>query len=431
MQRPGSKLRQPGSSSQSGLRQPSTTKAQPGADTTKKDGKDQKTAANKTDKTLNFKLPPLSVVGKKKEIDFEYIRKKVIRRGNPEGEDKKQLASILKHLKDSKVRIKVFEFVNLVAKFTSDNGECMRRVLEEDLAMFRKMVTKVYENMTQDVSDVLVNEQIQTNNFYQERYDMYNNKMLVMISEIFQMIPEFDFEKYARDKDDFLNYVCPMPQLIKRTDEDVETQRRQEAFHRLQWLKIEEDRLAEENKRLEERLEQLKYEHKTETQRSTMKATIMEQKQHDLEKEEQDKQKHLNQLEDLLGKNIIRTEAYIRLEEDEAIRMAKPLSRDAPSKSKAGKRTGKKKPEWSVETAKSIEEESAQKLQQAESARADERKRTRKKELLVRRTSKADYASTDVTSAAQLQERSVHHTVTTSKERRPGRPGGGCGGGCQ
>lgn len=94
-------------------------------------------------------------------------------------------------------------------------GEAMRTVMEEDLASFRKLVTKVYENMTQDVSDVLVNEQIQTANFYQERYDMFNNKMLWMISEIFQMIPEFDFEKYAQDKDDFLKYVCPIPALVR------------------------------------------------------------------------------------------------------------------------------------------------------------------------------------------------------------------------
>lgn len=90
----------------------------------------------------------------------------------------------------------------------------MRKVMEDDLTAFRKMVTKVYENMTQDVSDVLVNEQIQTTNFYQERYDMFNNKMLWMISEIFQMVPDFDFEKYAKDKEEFLNYVCPIPALV-------------------------------------------------------------------------------------------------------------------------------------------------------------------------------------------------------------------------
>lgn len=94
-------------------------------------------------------------------------------------------------------------------------GEAMRSVMEEDIASFKKLVTKVYENMTQDVSDVLVNEQIQTANFYQERYDMFNNKMLWMISEIFQMIPEFDFEKFGQHKEEFLKYVCPIPALVR------------------------------------------------------------------------------------------------------------------------------------------------------------------------------------------------------------------------
>lgn len=40
----------------------------------------------------------------------------------------------------------------------------------------------------------------------------------------------------------------------------------------------------------------------------------------------------LNELEGLLGKNIVRTEAYIRLEEDEASRVAKPLPREKKKK---------------------------------------------------------------------------------------------------
>lgn len=32
----------------------------------------------------------------------------------------------------------------------------------------------------------------------------------------------------------------------------------------------------------------------------------------------------LNELENLLGKNIVRTEAYLRLEEDETIRLTRP-----------------------------------------------------------------------------------------------------------
>ncbi|CAG9767256.1 unnamed protein product [Ceutorhynchus assimilis] len=277
----------------------------------------------KKKKGLGFQLPPLSIVGAKKEINFDEIRKKVVRQGGPAGEDKKQMAKILKHLKDSKSPILIHEFVSLIAKYTSDNGEIMRQVMEEDLAQFRKMVTKVYENMTQDVSDVLVNEQIQTVNFYKERHDMFNSKMLWMVGEIFQMIPDFDFEKYEKEKDVFLKYVYPLPKLTVRDAEDMELQRRQEAFHRLQWLKIEEGRLAEENKRLEMRLEELKIQHAREQTQSNMKSHIMEDRLQELENEEQQKEKQLKELEHLLGKNIVRTEAFIRLEEDEATRMSK------------------------------------------------------------------------------------------------------------
>lgn len=134
---------------------------------------------------------------------------------------------------------------------------------------------------------------------------------------------------------------------IQRDADDIDLQKRQEAFHRLQWLKIEEKRLAEENRRLESRLEDLKNQHKRETTQATMKTVIMEQKMHELEDEEIEKQEQytnifltlynsfiawvvcrLNELEGLLGKNIVRTEAYIRLEEDEASRVAKPLPRE-------------------------------------------------------------------------------------------------------
>lgn len=77
---------------------------------------------------------------------------------------------------------------------------------------------------------------------------------------------------------------------IQRDADDIDLQKRQEAFHRLQWLKIEENRLAEENRRLESRLDDLKNQHKRETTQSTMKTAIMEQKLHELEDEEIEKQ---------------------------------------------------------------------------------------------------------------------------------------------
>ncbi|KAH1016033.1 uncharacterized protein LOC109537860 [Dendroctonus ponderosae] len=394
--------------------------------------KDPKKATDK--KTIEFSLPALSIVGKKKELDFELIRKKIMRRGNPEGEDKKQLAAILKHLKESKTKIRVQEFVNLVAKFTADNGEIMRKVMEDDLISFRKLVTKVYETMTQDVSDVLVNEQIQATNFYQERNNMFNSKMMWMISEIFQMIPEFDFEKFEKDKTEFLNYICPIPALIERNAEDVELQRRQEAFHRLQWLRIEEERLAEENRRLDARLDYLKNQLDRDNTHASMKSKLIEQRMHDLEDEEQEKQEKLNELEGVLGKNIVRTEAYIRLEEDEAIRMTKPSVKEDTKKTTT---RHKESDGWSSRTAAGIEEQAAKRLVDAGRAVTDEKRRMRRRErepdretTLFGETRDKDYP--EMRTMRRLDEKTVQQTTTTIHERRPPRPRkkGACGGGC-
>ncbi|KAL1488812.1 hypothetical protein ABEB36_014608 [Hypothenemus hampei] len=386
-------------------------------------------------KTIEFQLPPLSIVGKKKEIDFDLIRKRVINRGNPEGEDKKQLASILKHLKESKVKIRVHEFVNSVSKFTCDNGEVMRKVMEDDLASFRKIVTKVYENMTQDISDVLVNEQIQTAEFYQERHVIFNNKLLWMISEILQMIPNFDFERYFKDKS-YLQQICPIPEIFERNAEDVDIEKRQEAFHRLQWLKIEEGRLAKENKRLEERLDKLREQHKKEMALVEMKSQIMEQTMHELEEEEQEKQGHLNELENVLGTNIVRTEAYIRLVEDEASRLAKPLPRE-----KIIKKSKKKHDhdQWPVTTASYIEERANQKFVESEGAFANERKRIRRREREPGRNTTLfgdqfghvmEYS--EFPSARPMKEKSIQRTTTMIQEKRPprSRSPSACDGGC-
>lgn len=55
-------------------------------------------------------------------------------------------------------------------------------------------------------------------------------------------------------------------------------------------MKIEEDRLAEENRRLEKRLEELKKQHKRETTQATLKSKIMEERIHHLVDQEQEKQ---------------------------------------------------------------------------------------------------------------------------------------------
>ncbi|XP_066140227.1 trichohyalin-like isoform X2 [Euwallacea fornicatus] len=339
----------------------------------------EETAQNRHEKgkkpdkrVIDFQVPPLSTAGKKKEADFETVRKRVFRRGNPEGEDTRQIAYILNHLNSAKPKITVHEFVNLMSKFTCDNGQTMRKVLEDDLAAFRKIVTKVYENMTEDVSDVLVNEQIQTFQFYQDRRDMFNEKTTRMIREIFQLIPDFDFEKYAKDKGDFLKLVCPAPELVQSDYEDV--QKRQEVFHRLQWLKTEEKRLAEENSRLEERLEELKRQNKKETALASIKTSIMQRKIRDLEDEELQRQEHLRELTDILDESIVRTEAFFRLKEDGDNGLAKP------SEGKKRRSGNKADLDWSYLTAKIVQERDLRKMIEHENTFVDQKRSARSRQ---------------------------------------------------
>lgn len=94
------------------------------------------------------------------------------------------------------------------------SGLVFRQILEEDTESFRRLARKVYDTQTQDVSDVLVNEQLQLITFYQERHDNFTNKMMHGINEIYEMAPNFDFEKYLKDKEHYLNIVIPLPQEV-------------------------------------------------------------------------------------------------------------------------------------------------------------------------------------------------------------------------
>lgn len=90
----------------------------------------------------------------------------------------------------------------------------MRSVMAEDLESFRQLAKKVYETMTQDVSDVLVNEQLQMVQYYEEKTTQLNEKMMRAINEIYEMAPDFDFEKFLKDKDYYVKTLFPMPKQV-------------------------------------------------------------------------------------------------------------------------------------------------------------------------------------------------------------------------
>lgn len=99
--------------------------------------------------------------------------------------------------------------------------------MADELSTFRKIALNVYDNMTQDVSDVLANEHQQLSQFNQERITHFTNKMMRSIDEIFEIFPNFDFERYYRNPDNYLASEFPLP-------EEVSTKR---ALTYLNWTK--------------------------------------------------------------------------------------------------------------------------------------------------------------------------------------------------
>lgn len=105
--------------------------------------------------------------------------------------------------------------------------------MADELASFRKLALKVYETMTQDVNDVLMNEHAQLMEYYKEKIDYYTNKMTRCIDEIYELCPNFDFEKYYSDKgNEYLESLFPIPEELEVDPEELEAQKRQEMYHR-------------------------------------------------------------------------------------------------------------------------------------------------------------------------------------------------------
>lgn len=181
------------------LRPPSTRVPQPAAAAAaqpKPPKEPAKPPPPSTTKKLEFTLPAFSVPAPKKKegVNWEKLRKQSIRRQAPEGENLPELKRVIKDLKGQKLN--VTEFVNLVAPYTADNGQCLREIIEEEMKSFRTLAKKVYETMTKDVSDVLANEQMQLREYYDNRCALLNDRMMSFLDEIFCMVPDFDFEKF-------------------------------------------------------------------------------------------------------------------------------------------------------------------------------------------------------------------------------------------
>nr|CAH7761119.1 unnamed protein product [Callosobruchus chinensis] len=297
-------------------------------------------------------MTPFSILPRKPKdsVNWDQIKRNMARRQSPEGEDMRSIKKILREIGNKK--ISVHEFINLISAYTSDNGALLRLVLAEDVDAFQKLARKVYETMTQDVSDVLVNEQLHMMNFYQENRDTYLNKMMAALNEIYEMAPEFDFERYLREKEQYLHRILPFPVVGEvRDEEGLEMMRRQQAYHRLQWLRSEGERMNEENKRLMMRLDQLKEQQRAEQQKMNDMAERAEARRQQLTQEELAKKDELEQLNQSMEKTFVQTEADIKKEYN--LRGMQPPAEELKMRKK--KKTSKK-PEWMSEAALEIEE---------------------------------------------------------------------------
>lgn len=86
--------------------------------------------------------------------------------------------------------------------------------MAEDVNQFRIMAKRIYETMTQDVSDVLTNEHLHLIEIQNEKYEMYTAKMMRSIDEIFELCPDFDFEKYYQGHEDYLHKKFPLAKEV-------------------------------------------------------------------------------------------------------------------------------------------------------------------------------------------------------------------------
>ncbi|XP_050514573.1 uncharacterized protein LOC126889901 [Diabrotica virgifera virgifera] len=316
-----------------------------------------KVGLEKPPKGLEWTLPPFSVCPRPKTgIDWDELKKRMIRRQAPEGEDIKGIRLILKELQGKNIPVQ--DFVNLISAYTSDNGDQLRQNLSNEITLFQKLCRNVYQTMTQDISDVLINEQLLTVQFYQERHDIYIEKMMKAINEIYDMAPTFDFEKYYNKKEEYLNSILPVPHPSSAFDKDTELMmRRQQLYHRLQWLRNEGERMSDENNCLEQRLKKLKEQQEYEQKQATEAAETAETKAAVLAKEESKMRDTLQKLNIDIEKTIIESEAHTVKAYNEA--NMQPLHPEEHGKTKRHK---KKRQDWLSHVAQEIDTENVRQM---------------------------------------------------------------------
>lgn len=69
--------------------------------------------------------------------------------------------------------------------------------------------------MTQDVSDVLTNEHAEIMEYYREKSDFFNNKTAQCIYDLYEICPDFNFDKYySENREEYLQSLFPLPEDV-------------------------------------------------------------------------------------------------------------------------------------------------------------------------------------------------------------------------
>lgn len=88
--------------------------------------------------------------------------------------------------------------------------------MADELASFRKLAVKVYDTMTQDVSDVLTNEHAELLEFYREKTEFFNSKTAQCLYELYDICPNFNFEQYySENRNEYLQSLFPIPEEVR------------------------------------------------------------------------------------------------------------------------------------------------------------------------------------------------------------------------
>lgn len=88
--------------------------------------------------------------------------------------------------------------------------------MADELGTFRKLALRVYETMTQDVSDVLTNEHAELLEYYREKIEYFSNKTAQCIFELYEICPDFNFDHYySDDRERYLHSLFPIPEEVR------------------------------------------------------------------------------------------------------------------------------------------------------------------------------------------------------------------------